>query len=372
MLKNLFKGKYKYCKFQLKLVFINNMASFDTFMALRDFVKGKISRYELEDSDSDIYHVSVDNSNRGLSVVKLRFNDDKFWKSVGLHEDDIWFMGMINSNYSGYEFMDWYSVKDEFVNGYTVFGELNEDNIEKLKLISRLIYPKKFDLENEQFRVDFANKLINTFKVEIEDILSDYLSEKNSEMTQVAQESIEKELNDYFKEAGFTYVSDDEFTTTVGNLVMWYIRENSLQLPIEELLPKIFASNKINVGGWQEDTYEYQDAEKFDSVSFNLSVERNLDKIIEKIEDGSLSDGEFNMQDYLGMVDRISKKFEIGKRYDLPKKKDVRFYIENFEMNPNKIVVKLSKGMKQTILKLTEENFYHLLYQPTLFNLEEI
>jgi hypothetical protein len=372
MLKNLFKGKYKYCKFQLKLVFINNMASFDTFMALRDFVKGKISRYELEDSDPDIYHVSVDNSNRGLSVVKLRFNDDKFWKSVGLHEDDIWFMGMINSNYSGYEFMDWYSVKDEFVNGYTVFGELNEDNIEKLKLISRLIYPKKFDLENEQFRVDFANKLINTFKVEIEDILSDYLSEKNSEMTQVAQESIEKELNDYFKEAGFTYVSDDEFTTTVGNLVMWYIRENSLQLPIEELLPKIFASNKINVGGWQEDTYEYQDAEKFDSVSFNLSVERNLDKIIEKIEDGSLSDGEFNMQDYLGMVDRISKKFEIGKRYDLPKKKDVRFYIENFEMNPNKIVVKLSKGMKQTILKLTEENFYHLLYQPTLFNLEEI
>jgi hypothetical protein len=348
------------------------MASFDTFMALRDFVKGKISKYELEDSDPDIYHVSVDNSNRGLSVVKLRFNDDKFWKSVGLHEDDIWFMGMINSNYSGYEFMDWYSVKDDFLSGYTIFGELNEDNVEKLKLISSLIYPKKFDLENEQFRAYFANKLIKTFKVEIENILSDYESEKNSEMTQVAQESIEKELNDYFKDAGFTYVSNDEFTTTVGNLVMWYIRENALHLPIEELLPKIFASNKINVGGWQEDTYEYQDAEKFDSVSFNLSVERNLDKIIEKIEDGSLSDGEFNMQDYLGMVDRISRKFKVGEWINLPKKKDVRFYIENFEMNPNKVVVKLSKEMKQTTLNLTEENFYNLLYQPTLFNLEEI
>ena len=72
------------------------------------------------------------------------------------------------------------------------------------------------------------------------------------------------------------------------------------------------------------------------------------------------------------MVDRISKKFELDKMYDLPKKKDVRFKIENFEMNPNKIVVKLSRAFKQRELKLTEENFYHLLYQPTLFNLEEI
>jgi hypothetical protein len=34
--------------------------------------------------------------------------------------------------------------------------------------------------------------------------------------------------------------------------------------------------------------------------------------------------------------------------------------------------VKLSKALKQRQLKLSEENFYNLLYQPTLFNLEEI
>ena len=72
------------------------------------------------------------------------------------------------------------------------------------------------------------------------------------------------------------------------------------------------------------------------------------------------------------MVSRVSKKFEIGICHNLPKKKDVRFYIENFEMNPNKVIVKLSKAQKQRVLKLTEDNFYHLLYQPTLFNLEEI
>ena len=346
------------------------MASYDTFMALKGYVKGNISRYELEDSDPDIYHVREDRSNLGQSVIKLGFNDDKFWKNVGLHEDDVWFMKMINSHYSDYEFMDSYSVKEDFSNGYTIFYELNEDNIEKLKRISRYIFPKKFDLENEEFRSKFAEKLLSSFKRETQDILDDYQSEKNREMSHVAQKSIQKELNDYFNEFGFTYIPDDEFTTTVANLIMWYIRENAVHEPIEKLLPKIFSSSKMSIGGWQENSYEYQNSEEFDSVSFNNYVERKLDEIIERIEDGA--DSDFDVKDYVAMVDRISKKIEVGKWHNLPKKKDVRFYIENFEMNPNKVVVKLSKALQQRELKLSEENFYHLLYQPTLFNLEEI
>ena len=346
------------------------MASYDTFMALRDYVKGKIQKGELEDSDPDIYHVGEDRSNRGQSVINIGFNDDKFWKNAGLSEDDIWFMKMINSPYSDYEFMDSYSVTDDFRNGYTIFGELNEDNIEKLKQISRYIFPKKFDLENEEFRSDFADKLLTSFKSQTQDIIDDYQSEKNREMMQTAQESINKELVEYFDEYGFNYIADDEFTTTVANLIMLYIKENAIHEPLAKFLPKIFSSNKISVGGWQENTYEYQDSKNFNSDSFNNHVERKLDDIIEKIEEGY--DGDFNIQDYVDMVDRISKKFELDKMYDLPKKKDVRFKIENFEMNPNKIVVKLSRAFKQRELKLTEENFYHLLYQPTLFNLEEI
>ena len=346
------------------------MASYETFVALKDYVKGKIQKWELEDSDPDIYHVREDRSNLGQSVIKLGFNDDKFWKSVGLHEDDVWFMKMINSHYSDYEFMDSYSVKEDFSNGYTIFYELNDDNIEKLKLISRYIFPKKFDLENEEFRSDFAEKLLTSFKRQTQDILDDYQTEKNREMTRVAQERIGKELDNYFNEFGFTYIPDDEFTTTVANLIMWYIRENAIHEPIEKLLPKIFSSSRISVGGWQENSYEYQDSKEFDSVSFNNYVERKLDEIIERIEDGA--DSDFDVKDYVAMVDRISKKIEVGKWHNLPKKKDVRFYIENFEMNPNKVVVKLSRALKQRELKLSEENFYHLLYQPTLFNLEEI
>ena len=346
------------------------MASYDTFMALKDYSRGKIQKWELVDSDPDIYHVGEDRSNRGQSTIKLGFNDDKFWGRVGLSDDDVWFMNAINSHYSDYEFIDSYSIKEDFRNGYSIFHELNEDNIEKLKQISRYIFPKKFDLENDEFKSGLSEKLLSSFKNETQDILDDYQSEKNREMTQVAQESIEKELTNYFNDFGFTYVADDEFTTTVANLVMWYIKENMVHVPIAELLPKIFQTNKIDVGGWLDNSYEYQDSEKFDSDSFNNYVGRKLDDIIEKIEDGY--DDDANIQEYIDMVDRLSKKFQLNKWFNLPKKREVRFAIENFEMNPNKVVVRLQKDLKQRTLKLSEENFYHLLYQPTLFNLEEI
>ena len=346
------------------------MASYDTFMALKDYSRGKIQKWELVDSDPDIYHVGEDRSNRGQSTIKLGFNDDKFWGRVGLSDDDVWFMNAINSHYSDYEFIDSYSIKEDFRNGYSIFHELNEDNIEKLQRISRYIFPKKFDLENDEFKSGLSEKLLSSFKNETQDILDDYQSEKNREMTQVAQESIEKELTNYFNDFGFTYVADDEFTTTVANLVMWYIKENMVHVPIAELLPKIFQTNKIDVGGWLDNSYEYQDPEKFDSDSFNNYVGRKLDDIIEKIEDGY--DDDANIQEYIDMVDRLSSKFQLNKWFNLPKKREVRFAIENFEMNPNKVVVRLQKDLKQRTLKLSEENFYHLLYQPTLFNLEEI
>lgn len=346
------------------------MASYDTFIALKDYVKGKINKFELEGSDPNINYVNENNSNRGQSTIKIGFDDEKFWEKVGLHEDDVWFMKMINSYYSDYEFMDSYTVKEDFRNGYIIFTDLNEDNIEKLKRISKYIFPKKFDLEDEEFRFSFAEKLLNSFRKETEDIIDDYHTEKNREMKEVAQEHINKELTKYLKDFGFTYIPDDELKTTVANLIMWYMRENLVHLPIDGLLPKIFETDRSQIGGWYENSYEFQDSEKFDITSFNNYVERKLDDIIEKIEDGA--DNDSNIKDYLEMVDRISKKFEVGKWYNLPKKKDVRFYIENFTTNPSKVVVKLSKDLKQRQLKLSEENFYNLLYQPTLFNLEEI
>lgn len=348
------------------------MATYDTFMALRDFVKGKISKYDLEDSDPSITNVKENKSNLGQTKIVLSFpGDDRVLGMMGLSDDDIWFYNMINSYYSDYEFIDYHQVKDDFRDGYIIYGELDEENLEKLKMISQFVYPAKFDLTNESFRKNFSEKLFELFNRETEDILSDYLSEKNSEMSKVADKKINEDMNRYFEELDFTLSNSETLEIPVANLIMWYIRTNSVHLPLSELIEKVFEENKADtIGGWAENSYEYQDDEYFDSESFNSYVGRKLDEILEKIEDGAGS--EFDFREYKEMVERVSKKFEADKWYKLPKKKDVDFKINGYEMNPNKIVVKLRRGMKARQMNLTEENFYHLLYQPTLFNLEEI
>lgn len=348
------------------------MATYDTFMALRDFVKGKISKYDLQDSDPSITNVKENKSNLGQTKIVLSFpGDDRVLGMMGLSDDDIWFYNMINSYYSDYEFIDYYQVKDDFRDGYIIYGELDEENTEKMKMIAQFVYPAKFDLTNESFRKNFSEKLFELFNRETEEILSDYLSEKNSEMSKVADKKVNEDMNRYFEELDFTLSNSETLEIPVANLIMWYIRTNSVHLPLSELIEKVFEENKADrIGGWAENSYEYQDDEYFDSESFNSYVGRKLDEILEKIEDGAGS--EFDFREYKEMVERVSKKFEADKWYKLPKKKDVDFKINGYEMNPNKIVVKLRRGMKARQMKLTEENFYHLLYQPTLFNLEEI
>jgi hypothetical protein len=151
---------------------------------------------------------------------------------------------------------------------------------------------------------------------------------------------------------------------------MLYLKENKIHLTLEELLGSIVEIDNPP-GGWSEDSYQFIDYQNFDKEMFNSYTSGKLDDILEKLSDMADSEG-FSVKDFIGMTDRITKKFEIGKYYNLPKdpKKDVRFKIEGFEFP--KVIITLQKNLRQKTLSLTEDNFYNLLYQPTLFNLEEI
>jgi hypothetical protein len=348
------------------------MEILDTFFALKNFVKGNISGYELTGMDPNIRDVRVNSNNLGQSIIYLDFDDeDKFFKLMEMDENDVWFLRNINSHYSDYNMIDWYTVKENFLEGYDVFVSFDEDNIEKLKQISKLIYNRNFNLDDDEFRKGLAHKMYDNFNHPTQDILNEFHSEKNSEMLTTARNSINQEIENYFKRFDFNFVPYDGVKTTVGNLIMWYIRTNSFHLPIKGVLTKIFEDNKPNFGGWYENSYEYQDSDNFDDVSFNRGVSRSLDKILDTITDDFEREG-FDLDSYLKMTERILNKFNFERWYALPKKKDVRFRVEGFEKNPNRIHVRLSKEMKARDLKLSEENFYHLLYQPTLFNFDEI
>ena len=343
--------------------------------ALRNFSKGKIDYRELEDSDESILKVKPSDP-PGQSTIVINFDEDeKFFKALDISEDDLWFLNAINSHYNSYDFMDSYQIEQDFKEGYIIYGELNEENNKKLKEIAELILPEEeFNMDNDDYRIKLSETLLSLFDSEMDWILGDYHTEKNSEMLETARTSIEKEINGFLESIGFIiYREYDEIATTPANLLMWSAR---LQLP---KIDAISLFNQIieytgtgKLGGWSENSYEYQDYDNFDSNAFNNTLERQFDKILEKLDEDEDSGGE-KIKEFLGFRNRIVKKFGINKWNKLPIDKNVGFKVENFDRENMRVIIMIEKqykGMRR--LKLSEENFNNLLYSPQLFDLFEV
>jgi hypothetical protein len=342
---------------------------------LRAFTRGKVDSRVLEDSDDAILTVKLSDP-LGQSTIVIDFDEDeKFFKSLDISEDDEWFLKVINSYYSNYEFMDLYQVEEDFKQGYVVYGDLNKENKEKLKEIAELILPgDEFNLDNEEYIIKLSETLIGLFNNEMDWIFGDYASEKNSEMLTTARASIEKEINGFLESIGFTLVRDyDRISTTPANLLMWSARLQLAKIDVISLFNQIVEySGTGRLGGWAENSYEFQDDDNFDSVSFNDSVERQFEKILEKLDEDENAGGE-KIKEFLGFRGRIIKKFGLNKWHKLPSDKNVSFIVEGFDRENMKVIIRIQKqykGMRE--LKLSEENFKNLLYQPRLFDLFEV
>lgn len=336
---------------------------------LREFTKGKINSRELEESDDAILQVKPSDP-LGQSTIVVDFgNDEKFFKNFDVSEDDMWFMNSLSSSYSDYEFIDSYTVEEDFKEGYIIFGELNDENVEKLKQIGEILIPsKEFNSTSDEYRQELSAVLLDLFDRETDNILGDYFVEKNREMSVTAQQSIAKEINDVLESAGFTLKRRyDEITTTAANLVMWSTRLGINKTDVISLFNQIVENNGGSIGGWAENQYDYQDSDNFDSDSFNNEVERQFDSILEKIdEDGT------PIVEFLEFRKKILSKYEMNKWFELPKDKSIRFKLKNFDKDNMQIVVELQLPTGIITRKFNEEQFNYLLYQPELFKFGEV
>jgi hypothetical protein len=363
----------------LKELFPNQTDLIDDLSGIGDFVKKlreysrrKIDNSAMLNSDPSIKRI-IPEAPFGQSELIIEFdNDDEFLSSLDLSDDDIWFLKVITSSYSDYEFMDSYSVEEDFKNGYIVYGELDEENMGKLKDIAEVVYPNfEFDLQSEDYRTNLAKNLNDLFPRQMDWILSDYLTEKNSEMYSVARETVSDEIDEVLEKSGIeVYRQYDEVKTTVANLLMWSLRLDIYKIDAKSLIKQIIEHNTSGrIGGWMENSYEFQNAEYFDKTSFNNTVSRQFDDILEFLESSAEEEGN-TIGDFISFRNRIVNNFDLNVWYVLPKKKSDRFRIEGFDRDDMKVIVKLNQ--KETgdfkTLKLSEENFHNLLYQPELFD----
>ena len=342
---------------------------------LRHFVRGEALPQDLESSDNAILDVK-ERKPLGQSIIVIDFgNSENFFNSLDIEEHDGMFLNNVSNGYysHSYEFMDSYQIESDFREGYIIYGDLNEENNEKLKTIVLLIMPEKeFLIDDEEYRIELSKRLYDLFDREMDSILSDYHSEKESEMTKTANESISKDLNDYLDSIGFEM--HDEYTelrTTPANLIMWCVRLGLTKTDVLSLFRKIVEYNgNGGLGGWADNSYEFQDSKNFDNESFNREVSRQFDNIIEKLEN---DDSGNSIQDFLKFRNKIVSKFKMSNWYELPKDKKIKFRIEGFDKNNMKVIVRISdpkNGVRN--ISLSEENFNNLLYQPELFEFGEL
>lgn len=348
----------------------------NTLLALRNFSKGKITTNDLFDMDETIDDIRVRNP-LGQSLITIKLGEkEKFLEEIGLSTDDAWFRDVIMSSYgNGFEFTDSYTMNEDFNEGYIFEYDLNEENTQTLKGIAgRLISNEEVNLDDDEYRKKLHGLMLDIFPREIDYIISDYSIEKDNEMNQVAKESIKGEFDDKLDEMGIDLSYDmDEATITLADLFSEALQLNLFNSSAQEMVTKII-SNKLgsDVGGWYENNYEYRDQSKFDTESFNRTVENQFEKIIEKMDEDS--DSEYTIKDYIEFRACVLNKFKMKTWYETPKDKDIIFSIKDFEPENMSIILTVKDRGTQVLkdIKLDEENFKQFLYQPSLFKLEDM
>jgi hypothetical protein len=344
----------------------------NTLLALRNFVRGKITKDDLYDIDDTIEDIDV-REPLGQTILTIKFKDaDEFGEEIGLGDNDLWFYKVLFS-YDGYDFIDSYQVKDDFLQGYGVWDDIDDENREKLKEIGEIIFPDRpFQLDSEEYRIQLNELLLELFDNEMDWILSDYQTEKDYEMNKTAKEAVKKEFNDVLESLGITIVDDydlDEYEISIADLYSNALQSNLFTENAKEMLVNIIKKNSPNMGGWYEDTYEYQDSNNFDSKSYNNTVGRYLDKIIEKLEDGSVS----NITEYVELRNSILKRYKQDQWYSLPSNPETKFKVYSFEPEELKVIVQVMPNGNTPIktISLSEENFNNFLHQNSLFDFED-
>ena len=344
-------------------------------LALRNFVKGKITYNDLFETDESIDDIRV-RTPRGQSLITIKLGDkDYFLEAINLSRDDMWFRDMVMSSYSTYEFNDAYTIEEDFKEGYIFEYLLNDENRDTLKVIASSVLPnKKINFESEEYNKELHKILLDAFPAQIENILSDYQIEKDYEMNAVAKEAIKSEFDDKLEEIGVELGGDNnEVTMSIADLFSEALQLNLFNESAQEMVIEII-SNKLgsNIGGWLDNSYEYQDSSKFDKESFNREVARQFEKIIEILEEKS--DTEYTIKDYLDFRNRVESKFKIRTWYETPKDKEIIFSINGFEPSSMKVMLTVKDRGTELFkeIKMDEEQFIQFLHQPSLFKLEDM
>jgi len=331
-----------------------------------DFIKKRITRTELEESDDYIEDISGYSFDRANSTIYTKMTVKDFYEIIDLREEDEWVLKAHNyTSYYDFNIVDDYTTTDDFKMGYPyVWNRLDTTNIETLEKIAGIVYPEEpFNLSNEKYTQELNTRLLDMFEKEIDYIIGEFTYAENEAYVGGLRDKVNQKFWGPLKDSGIE-VSGEYLSITAGYIIMFsrllnYYGdlEGLMQRIIQYLLPKLETN-------WSEAQYDYYDSSQFDEVNYNRSAFRYLNEIEEQLLENE------NIGEYTDLVKRIRKKFKLDVWHKIPKTDDRSFKIKKIDPEDLKIEIQFQSN-QGTIsgTRLSEEDFYSFLYNYDLFDL---
>jgi hypothetical protein len=343
-------------------------------IALRKYIYGRVDADYL-DRFPKVSEVIERGSRKGETKIVFKLSENDYENMFNLVEDDIYIINAVTSSYGGYDgfqFVDEWSTRENFSEGYWYQSQYNDENKEKMKKIFSLLHP---DWNEEDISIDNSSneevlaKLYRDFNKLVPGILGDMMDSANyyanEEVRVGVRESVYKELNNVFSKNGFSWDSrDNELTATVAVLYTWAVQLNMESATPKQLLEGIFNEVGGINGGWHEEYWNYQG--DFDSHGFNVDLERNLDKILEKFEE------DYQIEEWSRISKEIFSKFKQGYSLPFPNYPDLRLVVDSVNPETLKVEFKVQKGLQQRNFSMDYEKFNDFIYNKKLFNFENL
>lgn len=343
-------------------------------VALQRYLFNVIDEYDLEQFPKV---TNVDGKPmRGMSLVSFKIGEDDYQEMFEIDDNDIYLINNLTrgygSSYSDLEFYDYYHVKDNFSEGYWNYDQYNEENQEKIKTIYMLLHPNWAE-EDYRFERETFTQLYQDFSKLVPKILDDLMDitqyNINEEINDSLKDVITKELKEFFSSNGFSLDTvNNELTSNVGELYSW-----SVQLRRDFYTPKQFIntiferiSSNTKIGGWYEDYWSYQNSKFFDTDGFNVSIGRELDKVIETLEE------EYNIEGWREISNKIYKEFPQGYSRPFPNYKNLQIVVDEIDPKTLMVKFKVQKGTQQRYFEMSYDKFNEFIYNKKLFDFESL
>lgn len=335
---------------------------------LYEYVNGTMLYNDLLDADPFIYDITSWTSDKFSRKIIFKVSMDDFYEEeLGLSENDKYFLDvMMGNGYFDYQFEDYYTLTQDFLDGNSrpvyYFDDENKQLLEKIS--SYLLPQKKFNFDSENFNKELNNILYGLYENEIESILQEFYYGQENAYYESIKDTIQKKFIGPIKDKmGFIF-EQGKVGSPIYNLIMQarlLDYEGDLKGLYDEIVEKY--SKVIDVG-WGDDYYNYYDDQFFDSESYNKYVNDKLNEIIDDIENG-----EQDIRGFVNFVKNVTKIADIDNWTRLPKNPSYQYRVVEFDKDNMKVLTQIATPKGVVTRKLSEEGFYNLLYHPELFDL---